>query len=287
MDNSKIVLGTVQLGLNYGISNTAGITTSEEAVKIFSVAKENNINFIDTAINYGDSENIIGTTSGFNIITKIPMIPKKINENEIEIWINNEISQSLKRLKTNKLYGVLLHFPEQLFDRNGRKIFEVLIKLKKNNQSEKIGISAYSTKVVKAIVNRYEIDIVQLPFNIINQELLRSSVLSTIKNRNIELHVRSIFLQGLLLISKENFPQKFSKWSYIFDNWYKWLIDEKISALNACLSFVDSFNDINKVIIGINNSKQLVQILKSDTKKNLKFPKIHCSDKKLINPSFW
>ena len=107
------------------------------------------------------------------------------------------------------------------------------------------------------------------------------------KKRNIELHVRSIFLQGLLLIDKKDFPQKFSKWSNIFDNWYEWLIDENISPLDACLSFVDSFNEINKVIIGINSSQQLKQILRCISKKDLKFPEMYSNDKKLINPSNW
>ena len=287
MDNSKIVLGTVQLGMNYGISNTAGVTTHVEAKKIFKLAKENNLNFLDTAINYGNSENIIGITSGFNVITKLPMIPKNLSLNEVELWINKQIYCSLERLKIDKLYGILLHFPEQLFDANGRKIFEALSKLKKNKKSDKIGISVYSTKVAEDIINSYEIDIVQMPFNLIDQELLRSGILPIMKKRNIELHVRSIFLQGLLLIDKKDFPQKFSKWSNIFDNWYEWLIDENISPLDACLSFVDSFNEINKIIIGINSSQQLKQILRCISKKDLKFPEMYSNDKKLINPSNW
>ena len=131
MDNSKIVLGTVQLGMDYGITNTAGVTSHGEAEKIFKLAKKNNLNFVDTAINYGKSENIIGNTNGFNVITKLPMIPKNLRLNEIDFWINKQIHSSLERLKIDKLYGVLLHFPEQLFDVNGKKIFEVLIKLKK------------------------------------------------------------------------------------------------------------------------------------------------------------
>ena len=287
MDNSKIVLGTVQLGLNYGISNTTGITTGDEAGKIFKIAKKNDINLLDTAINYGNSENVIGTTCGFNIITKIPMVPKNLSLNEMEFWINEQIDNSLDRLKIDKLYAALLHFPEQLFDTNGRDIFKALSKLKKNKKTNKIGITAYSAKVVEDIINSYEIDLVQIPFNLINQELLRSNILSNLKKRNIELHVRSIFLQGLLLIGKKDLPQKFSKWSNIFDNWYEWLIDENISPLDACLSFVNSFNEINKVIIGINNSQQLEQILRSTTKKNLKFPDMYSDDKKLINPSNW
>ena len=126
-----------------------------------------------------------------------------------------------------------------------------------------------------------------MPFNLIDQRLIKFDIFQILKEKNIELHVRSIFLQGLLLMKKKDLPNQFSKWSNIFNNWYKWLENENISSLHACLSFIDSFNEINKVVIGVNNSYQLEEILRCISKKDLRFPEISSDDKNLINPSNW
>ena len=290
MDNSKIILGTVQSGMDYGISNTQGATSFDETKKIFNLAKKKDISFLDTSINYGKSETIIGDLNdfNFNIITKLPKIPKNYDFKDTELWMNNQVDSSIERLKVNKLYGVLLHFPEQLLNnKEGKKIFNVLEKLKKKEKVTKIGISAYSLKVVEDIISIYDLDIVQMPFNLIDQRLIKFDIFQILKEKNIELHVRSIFLQGLLLMKKKDLPNQFSKWSNIFNNWYKWLENENISSLHACLSFIDSFNEINKVVIGVNNSYQLEEILRCISKKDLRFPEISSDDKNLINPSNW
>jgi aryl-alcohol dehydrogenase-like predicted oxidoreductase len=289
MDSKKIILGSVQFGMDYGISNILGTTSLDETKKILDTANKNKVNFLDTAITYGESENIIGGFSNFNFntITKLPKIPETYESEDLELWINNQIDKSLERLKIKKLYAVLLHCPEQLLDLRGVKIFNALQKLKKSKKVNKIGISVYSLKILEDIVSVYDLDIVQIPFNLIDQRLIKFDIFKILNYQNIELHVRSIFLQGLLLMKKKDLPNQFSKWSNIFNIWHKWLDKENITALEGCLSFVDSFSEINKIVIGVNNSKQLEQILSFIPKKNLQFPEINCDDAKLINPSNW
>ena len=140
----KLAIGTAQFGLNYGIANTDGKICFAEAKEILNEAKINGINTIDTAISYGDSEKNIGNIGVINcdIITKIPEVPCDISN--LEIWIDNQIKNSLKNLKIKKLYGVLLHRPSQLFDKDKKDLWNILLKLKDKNLVKKIGYSIYS-----------------------------------------------------------------------------------------------------------------------------------------------
>ena len=284
----NLAIGTAQFGLDYGISNSAGKVKIPEIKKIIKLATDSGIDTIDTAMAYGDSEELLGKCNleNFKIITKIGAIQE--SENRIENWILDEVHLSLEKLKLNNIYGLLLHRPNELISKKGETLFYSIQNLKKLGLVKKIGISIYSTDELVSILDSYDIDIVQLPLNIFNREAINNDILKVLKSRNIEIHARSCFLQGLLLMEQKNIPIKFKKWSNLFIDWHEWLIKNDISPVQGCLSFLNSINEIDKVIVGVENVKQLQELINYSSVQGItEFPNLICNDQQLINPSNW
>lgn len=285
---SRLALGTVQFGLNYGIANNSGQVTYSEANSMLRLASSSGIDLLDTAISYGDSESFLGKagTNCFKVVTKLPEAP--IDCGEIKSWINEQIEMSLQRLKLTSVYGLLLHQPHQMHGKNGNELFHILNELKDDGVVKKIGISIYSPDELNLLLTKYSIDIVQAPFNLVDQRLYNSGWLYRLKNENIEVHTRSSFLQGLLLMNESDIPNKFLYWKELWSTWNEWLAANKVSAVQACLSFLLSFPEIDRVLVGADNISQLKELIESEKElQNLDFPDICCSDKNLINPSNW
>jgi len=284
----RLAIGTVQFGLKYGISNHQGKVPYKEAKSIIELADNNNINTLDTAVSYGDSEKILGSigVSDWNVISKLPAIPDECDD--VKLWLNNVVTTSLERLNIDCLHSLLLHKPQQLLGVHGSNLYKALIKLKASGKVKKIGISIYDPSELDQICSQYEIDIVQAPLNIVDNRLVESGWLKRLSELSIEIHVRSIFLQGLLLMPARKRPQKFNLWAALWTNWDKWLEVNNLTPLQACLQYVLSFSEINRVIVGVDSVNQLEDIIRACNSSKLKVPKnIHCSDVNLVNPSRW
>ena len=286
---NKISIGTAQFGLNYGISGGTQVSNLE-AKNILELGIKNNIVTVDTAFNYGNCHSILGDIGIKNkneIITKLPEIPLDANIN-IENWIFDKISSALKDLKIEVLHGVLLHRPAQLLLVEGEKIYNALRKLKSSGLVNKIGISIYEPSELDDLIPRFNFDIVQSPFSIFDQRLIESGWLNTLNRLNIEIHVRSIFLQGLLLFKKER-PKKFDRWADLWQEWDNYLINSNKSALENCLQFVYSQEKVHKIIIGIDSYKQFSEILNINfSSENINPKKFNIKEMNLlVNPSKW
>lgn len=285
---SRLALGTAQFGLTYGVANKIGKPNSLEVNNILTFALQHGIKVIDTAINYGNSESVLGQNKihDFDIITKLPGLPEDCLN--IDLWVQRQVSSSFSRLGVKSIYGLLLHKPEQLLSSKGKQLFRALEKLKEEKKVYKIGISVYSPFELEALLKNYVFDIVQAPFNLVDQRLYKTGWMQKIKDRGIELHTRSVFLQGLLLMRKENIPFKFSIWNDLWQNWDNWLLDRDVTAIQACLSFPLSFIEIDRIIVGVDNLSQLTELRKIEANRLLtNFPNLGCDDDNLINPSKW
>ena len=285
----SFVLGTAQFSNNYGISRKH-ITSNIEVENILNYAFKNNINTIDTAMSYGLSETILGNNQAdrFKIITKIGLNECSLTtEEKIYEYLYSSVKVSLKKLNINKLYGLLLHDENALLKKNGFKIYNSLDKLKRNGLIDKYGVSFYSSELLLQTINNFKIDIIQFPFNLIDQRLIKLNLFNLLNYKNVEIYTRSSFLQGLFFLSKENRPKYFKRWASLFNDWDKWLDESKFSPLDVCLSYVGQFNNSINIIIGVESSAQLKQIV--DYKKiNLEnMPDFSSDDQKLINPSLW
>ena len=285
---NKLALGTVQFGLKYGIANKIGQIRFEDVKKILQFARNVNIDLIDTAISYGDSEKVIGDVSikDFKFVSKLPALPK--SDVNINSWIEDEIQFSLKRLGIQSLYGFLIHRSEDLLGNSGKKIVNALNKLKSKGIVKKIGVSIYEPSELEKLTGLIELDIVQAPLNIIDQRLLSSGWLSKLYKNNIEVHTRSVFLQGLLLMSWQKRSFRFSRWNNLWKIWHEWLNDNQITALEATIRYALSIKEVSKVIVGVDSEEQLRQIiLASDGKLPPIPPELVIDDISLLNPSNW
>lgn len=289
MTINKIALGTVQFGINYGVSNSSGQVSINETSKILDFAYQNKINTLDTAAQYGQSETILGNygVNNWNIVTKIPSIPENIDD--IKSWIITRAKESLDKLNLKKVYSIMLHDPDQVLEKNGEVIFESLNFLKEMNLCSKIGFSIYNIDKLDDYLKNRSIDLIQTPFNIFDKRLISSSNLNRLKSEGIEVHVRSIFLQGLLLTGRDKIPDNFSDSNDILNEWHDWLEDNELDSVEACLKYVLQFKDIDKIVLGIQNLNQLENILSVvSSKTRYEFPEWKSSIKdNLINPSLW
>jgi aryl-alcohol dehydrogenase-like predicted oxidoreductase len=285
---NRLALGTVQFGLPYGIANRAGQVTRAEAKAMLQLATKHGMDTIDTAIAYGESETCLGEigTKDFELVTKLPPVPEGCAD--ISTWINGQVRASLTRLGRPAVYGLLLHKSEQLLSDKGAELYRALQELKDNSQIQKLGVSIYSPSELDALMPRYHIDLVQAPFNLVDQRLNRTGWLQRLKNSGVEVHTRSAFLQGLLLMANADIPIQFSPWCTLWNRWQHWLSEHDASSLQACLAFPISFPEIDRVVVGADSVGQLAQILNVKKKVSIgEFPDLHCDDENLINPATW
>ena len=195
---------------------------------------------------------------------------------------------SKKKLKVGKLYGLLIHNSDYLFKKKGEDIYKVLKYIKNVGLISKFGYSIYNFKDIKKICTIFKPDIIQCPLNIFDRRLLKNGNLKVIKKEGIELHIRSVFLQGLLLTSDRVILKKFYKWDSLFKKWNNWIKLKKFSKLEACLNYVNSIKGIDKILVGIDNIDQFKEIINLKFRKNFYCPNyLQSRDIKLINPHLW
>ena len=284
----KLALGTVQFGLPYGVSNHTGQTPLHEAERIVELARSSGISLLDTAMAYGDSEARLGKigVESFKVVTKLPTLPESCPNPKK--WVEEQVEGSLQRLGQERLYGLLLHNPTQVLSAKGNQLFEVLQAFKTRGLVEKIGISIYSPSELDELFPLFPLDIVQSPFNPVDRSLTASGWMQKLHAEGIEIHVRSVFLQGLLLMPVDQIPSKFSRWAPLWKQWRDWLSQNQISPQAACLAFAKSFPEIDQILVGVETRLQLEEILAaflSPTPES--FPSIESGDPHLINPSQW
>ena len=286
---SKLALGSANFGLNYGIKNNTGKISHEELENILSEAELSGIKLIDTAQAYGDSESRIGSLCSegrFELVTKIGVdIEKDYPNNNVDRLVKT----SCKRLNLSRLYAVMLHRPQVLLGDYGSMIISELQILKEQNVISKVGVSIYSPEILKEISKLLQLDIVQVPFNIFDQQIMSSGWSDRLKDNGIEIHTRSAFLQGLLLMHQSSLPRFFYRnWTDHFNSWYDFLKSSGNDPLTAALTFVLKQEWIDKVVVGVDNASQLKNLTKIENRMDqIQYPQLECNDTNLINPSKW
>jgi aryl-alcohol dehydrogenase-like predicted oxidoreductase len=284
----KLALGTAQFGLSYGISNQRGQVCREDLFNILALARANGIDTLDTAVAYGDSEASLGAlgTQGFKIVTKLPVCPDEVSD--LSAWVESQMHSCLHRLGVDSVYGLLLHHPQKLMGPNGQSLAYALQQLKAQGLVQKVGVSIYSPQQLDELTRVFNIDLVQAPLNLIDQRLVTSGWLQRLHDQGVEVHTRSAFLQGLLLMRRETIPAKFSPWFQLFDFWHAWLKKRCVTAAEACLAFAASQTMVDRVVVGVESCHQLQELIRVTSKApTLQLPDLRCEDDLLINPSNW
>ena len=286
MIRNKIIIGSANVNKRYGLINNK--ININEFKKLLNFAVIKGIKTVDTSPQYSNSEKVIGSVKkNFKIITKITRIPSKIKNIEIEKWITNQFLQSSKNLRLNKVYGLLLQNAEILLSKNSKFVFRALLNLKKKNKLQKIGISVYNFKTLEKIINKYHIDFVQVPYNIFDRRIENVRLIKKIKKKGIEIHVRSIFLQGLLTKRNIRIPKKLLSLKKGLESWKKWLELNKLTTINACLNFVLRNKNVDKIVIGFNDLESFKQVI-NYKKSTINFRKLNIKiDSKHLDPRKW
>ncbi len=279
--NKKLVIGSANFTKKYGV--TSSKIKQHEIYKILNLAKKNGVYKIDTAETYLKKKNIFK-----NIDKKFRFYSKLLPNSS---WVSLEFCQKkienhLNFFDRKKIDILFFHDIKILFSKNGEQIFKNLEILKKKNFFNKIGLSIYDTDCLKFLNSKYDFDVIQIPYNVLDKRILTSGWFSKLKNQGKEVHVRSIFLQGLLVSNLSYRIKYFRKWKKIFDSWFQFLKSKNISPIDYCLNDVLT-NDFDQIVIGINNSENLKKIINFKNIEKNKMISFSFNDKKLIDPRKW
>lgn len=253
---NKLALGTAQFGMNYGINNKTGKIPPADVLKILRKAISSGIDTVDTACSYGDSENRIGdfiksNNAEFRIVSKLPAC----GADEVE----KIVKRSLKNLNVSKIYGYLVHDYNSYLNDSG--IWSELKRLQGKGMIDKVGFSVYLPSELETLLgDDLEIDIMQMPFSIFDCRFF--SYLTDLKELDIEVHARSLFLQGLVFKDAADLDPYFGKISDKFTMLGRLVSESNISKVSLCLNFVIANKLIDKAVIGLdslNNLEELIQ----------------------------
>ncbi len=290
----ELGIGTVQFGLNYGISNTTGRCSPDDVGRILEKARRVRINLLDTAASYGESERVLGESlppdHGFRIVTKLGPFESGLSPSETQSNIENGFAESLARLGQSKVYGVLLHRFRDVLEESGKIRLATLENLKANGRIEKFGVSVYSADQIDHVLEHHRIDLIQLPLNILDQRLIGSGHLRSLRERGIEIHARSVFLQGLLLMDPASVPEFFRPIRPQLDAFHEAAATARVSPLQAALSYVRSTGAVDSVLVGVNSVQELSGISEAwlDTPElHLPAEDFNISDQTFLNPANW
>lgn len=277
--------------MQYGVSNKKGQTSPDEVNKILKVAYNAGISLLDTASLYGNAEQALGQSdlSSFRVITKTPRFSKNLfSQADLEHLVQT-FTASLQNLGLKSVYGLLIHDVDDIFAPNGSQLIDALKQLKTQGYISKIGISIYGSSQIKKALDFFKPDIIQLPINVLDQRLIQDGTIAHLSRLGIEVHARSVFLQGLLLMQINDYmPKYFEPWLPLLSKWHSFCGNQLISPLHAALGFVCGLKDISYALVGVENHKQLEEILDNSTTLNsFDFEQFASDDLKLLNPSVW
>lgn len=274
---SKIVLGTVQFGCQYGI-NSAGRPNEDEVRHILQKAADAGIAKLDTSSAYGDSESVLGncipTDANFRIISKYP---------KSDVSVREMFMGSLERLKVKKLYGYLLH--TFVVYRENPSVWDEFIALKQEGLVEKIGFSIYMPDELELLLrNNVPFDLLQVPYSVLDRKF--EPYFPMLKERGVEIHVRSTFLQGLFFMNREALPEKLQPLKPYLQQLDAYAQTMKMSVAEVALNHNLQNPSIDGVLIGVDNQSQLMTNLRSLREEHIDC-KIDVKEKDLLNPVNW
>lgn len=289
-DVSTIVLGTVQFGLPYGIANKSGQPDIGKVKNILDYANENGIRTLDTAAAYGDSEKVLGQCGmdHWSVITKIPSL-HEIDDANVGAKATEIVSRSLDLLNIDTLYGLMAHDYHDMVGDRGRRIRDALAPFLENGRIGKIGVSIYEPCNL-ANIDIHNTQLVQAPANVFDQRLVSSNEGKRLKSTGSEIHARSVFLQGLLLMSEAIKPAYFTTWSREFAQFYQQVKNCKISKAAFCLGYVSRQENIDRCLVGVDTVEQLSEIIEAfhaGQEAKIIADDLRSDDVGLIDPRQW
>ena len=279
----KLILGTAQFGHGYGIKNNFRKIKIDKILKILDHSQKKGIKYLDTAISYNFINRIKSkyNFSGFKIINKISY-KDTLNLNDLK----KSLLEDLKNLKIDKYFCLHLHQPFLYKDKELKKIYNFLNELKNQKIIENLGLSIYNPDQYFLYSKNFKPDIIQSPLNVFDRRVISSGLNDHLIKIGVKLHIRSIFLQGLLLMNKKN--NYFSKWNNKFILLDHYANKNKLSKYQYLINFVKQQKNVDSIIFGVDNINQLNKTMSSFKMPNVNIPaKLSVNDELIINPTNW
>jgi aryl-alcohol dehydrogenase-like predicted oxidoreductase len=284
----KLALGTVQFGLPYGVSNRRGQVSNDEASRILTSAKMAGIDWLDTAAAYGSSETVLGSLRAsfpqFRLCTKTMPIAATYIDDDILNTVRNEINASLTRLSCSSVDLLMVHHAQNLLLPGGERLYAMLESCKVHGMTAAIGFSAYDAEEVERVLEQFCFDAVQMPASVIDQRVLTSGLAARLKAQGLQLFLRSVFLQGVLLADVEPFAQHPA-----ITRFREFAAHHALSPLQAALGFVKHADLADAhALVGVTTAAELDEITAAfETAPQLDYRQLASNDADLIDPRRW
>lgn len=287
----RLGLGTVQFGVPYGISNRHGIVTPVEVASILRRARSAGVEMLDTAPAYGVSQKVLGDSGasslGFKLVTKSPV------DGAVESWRPN-LESSLAELKIKSAHGWLAHRAGDLLGSHARQVREIMLRAKADGLISRIGASVYSLEEVEALYapsgNDRVFDLIQLPASIFDRRMIKSGWLKRLKEMDVEIHVRSAFLQGLLFMGVKDLPPALFEARRALVKIEALSVELGVRRSALALGYLKSLGLVDVVLCGVTSVDELEQLIQDqawESPHGFVWDEFEITDEAILNPSKW
>lgn len=284
MPHMDLALGTVQFGIGYGIAGASMPVPEPEVRQILKRAWELGIRTLDTATAYGNIEARLSDLIGdnpFSIVSKISAIPHALGQNAAEDFVVNAI-ENIRSSLGPRSTTILFHCSDDLLRENGEILWNAA-KKSLNNLPIQLGVSCYSPDDLVQLSTRYSIHVAQIPGNALDQRLS-----STILPEHVEVHLRSIFLQGAMLLPIDKIQQKLPQAIPAMKKWHTWCEERDMSYLQASLSIVKTLPNVRHCVVGVDQLSQLEEIAEAwSSVMPIDAPELAVNQLDIIDPRYW
>lgn len=290
---NDLILGTAQFGMDYGVTNSFGKISDKGLEDIMSIAHSNNVRTLDMASTYGDAEVRMGKflrdhslTGDFKFVTKVFV---NSNDQDSLSSLTQQLESTLEKMNGVFCDGIMFHSSAQIMHSNGLELYSHFNEFAKSCGISKVGCSFYDLNDFVLLHGQLCFDLIQVPFNIFNQSFFSDS--SVWGNNKPEIHLRSVFLQGILLKTLNQLPKYFQNWEQEFRRYEDLVASSSLNKIAFNLSVAASLKEADKLVIGITSSEELTEIItcfNSIINNTTLIPKdLACEDQNLTNPSLW
>jgi len=264
MTMGRLGLGTVQFGQDYGVSNRGGRPDEREIAAILARASVAGIGYIDTAPGYGDAEVLVGRHlprgHSLRIVTKTPALKDATLEARHGKHLLDTLAVSLERLKVDAVHGLLVHQVNDLAKPGWEHLVDAMTEARTRGWVNRIGGSIYNADQLALVECRFRPQLVQLPLSVLDRRSIVSGTLARLKAAGTEIHARSVFLQGLLLMDPKELPEFFAPVRTNIANARALWEERGLGALDGCLAFALQRPEVDAVIVGVNSQREFQQM---------------------------
>ena len=293
MIKEKLCVGTANWTQDYGSVPGKPQYQVDDLDELFNSMTALDVRMFDTAPAYGNAEELLGARllEHQHTVTKTPHIAEETISAESLKTVETSLLSSLRLLRTDKVYALLVHNVHDLFKPNGSRLADIMQKLLRLGLVEHIGFSAYTVDEVERGLTAMDANIVQLPMNILDQRFLRCGLLAKLGRKGIEVHARSPFLQGVLLSDPRQLPAHFDPVKDKIASMQSLARELSIDIQRLAYEFVAQHQDVGKVVVGFRSAAEFSSLFTQGDKVELVAQSVlqdfYVDDESLILPTLW